>query len=263
MSQRVQSLSLESLITAADEPNRIITVNASAGKSGKDVVIKYTSTKVVGNGSFGVVFAAKTLRELILPCNVRRIAHARHSGERRVWGRHRGTGDSNQEGLAGQAVQGGIRASSSTCPADPGSAKNRELQIMRLVGHPNVVDLKAYFYSNGDKVGRSIKSTHCHAEQLAPQKDEVFLNLVLEYVPETVFKASKHYSKLKQQMPWLQIKLYMYQVGDLALSPVPSPCDLPTSVKSSYIPSIGYLTDLDPAGPSLSRLHSFRWDMPS
>lgn len=24
---------------------------------------------------------------------------------------------------------------------------------MRLVSHPNVVDLKAFFYSNGDKVG--------------------------------------------------------------------------------------------------------------
>ena len=31
-------------------------------------------------------------------------------------------------------------------------AQNRELQIMRLVAHPNVVDLKAFFYSNGDKV---------------------------------------------------------------------------------------------------------------
>lgn len=30
--------------------------------------------------------------------------------------------------------------------------QNRELQIMRLVAHPNVVDLKAFFYSNGDKV---------------------------------------------------------------------------------------------------------------
>lgn len=32
------------------------------------------------------------------------------------------------------------------------AAQNRELQIMRLVKHPNVVDLKAFFYSNGDKV---------------------------------------------------------------------------------------------------------------
>jgi glycogen synthase kinase 3 beta len=66
---------------------------------------------------------------------------------------------------------------------------------MRLVSHPNVVDLKAFFYSNGDK------------------KDEVYLNLVLEFVPETVYRASRHYSKLKQMMPMLQVKLYMYQVG--------------------------------------------------
>jgi serine/threonine protein kinase len=38
------------------------------------------------------------------------------------------------------------------------------------------------------------------------------LNLVLEYVPETVYRASRHYTKLKQPMPMLQIKLYMYQL---------------------------------------------------
>ncbi|KAK6966396.1 kinase domain-containing protein [Favolaschia claudopus] len=60
--------------------------------------------------------------------------------------------------------------------------KNRELQIMRLVSHPNVVDLEAFFYINGEKPA---------------QKDEVYLNLVLEYVPETVYRASRHYAKLK------------------------------------------------------------------
>jgi len=34
----------------------------------------------------------------------------------------------------------------------------------------------------------------------------------LEYVPETVYRASRHYAKLKQPMPMLQIKLYMYQL---------------------------------------------------
>lgn len=60
---------------------------------------------------------------------------------------------------------------------------------MRLVSHPNVVALKAFFYSNGDK------------------KDEVFLNLVLEFVPETVYRASRHYTKLKQPMPMLYVKV--------------------------------------------------------
>ena len=29
---------------------------------------------------------------------------------------------------------------------------------MRLVSHPNVVDLKAFFYSNGEKVGKIVVS---------------------------------------------------------------------------------------------------------
>lgn len=40
----------------------------------------------------------------------------------------------------------------------------------------------------------------------------MYLNLVLEYVPETVYRASRHYVKLKQPMPMLQVKLYMYQL---------------------------------------------------
>lgn len=74
------------------------------------------------------------------------------------------------------------------------SFKNRELQIMRTVHHPNVVALKYYFYTNGEK------------------KDEVYLNLILEFVPETIYKACRHYAKLKQPMPSLLIKLYMYQM---------------------------------------------------
>lgn len=46
----------------------------------------------------------------------------------------------------------------------------------------------------------------------------MFLNLVLEYVPETVYRASRHYAKLKQVMPMLQVKLYMYQVSLGAIS---------------------------------------------
>lgn len=83
---------------------------------------------------------------------------------------------------------------------------------MRLVSHPNVVDLKAFFYTNGEKVRRvSLEIT-----RLTRQKDELYLNLVLEFVPETVYRASRHYSKLKQVMPMLQVKLYMYQVSPLA-----------------------------------------------
>jgi len=135
------------------DPTRIIKVVASDGKSGEQKEISYTNCKVIGNGSFGVVFAARLLN---VPKDDEEIAIKKVLQDKRF--------------------------------------KNRELQIMRLVSHPNVVDLKSFFYSNGDK------------------KDEVYLNLVLEYVPETVYRASRHYVKLKQPMPTLQVKLYMYQL---------------------------------------------------
>lgn len=79
-------------------------------------------------------------------------------------------------------------------------AQNRELQIMRLVEHRNICSLKAYFYSNGDK------------------KDEVFLNLTLEYIPETIYRASRHYAKIKQTMPMLYIKV-RWAISVLRVSP--------------------------------------------
>lgn len=71
--------------------------------------------------------------------------------------------------------------------------KNRELQIMKMQSHPNVVQLKHYFYTTSDK-------------------DEVYLNLVLEFVPDTVYRISKHYFKAGQRMPLLLVKLYTYQL---------------------------------------------------
>lgn len=71
--------------------------------------------------------------------------------------------------------------------------KNRELQIMKMMDHCNVVQLQHCFYTT-------------------TEKDEVFLNLVLEFVPETVYRIGKHYSKNGQRMPTLFVKLYVYQV---------------------------------------------------
>ncbi|KAJ9552380.1 hypothetical protein OSB04_016425 [Centaurea solstitialis] len=48
--------------------------------------------------------------------------------------------------------------------------KNRELQIMQMLDHPNVVALKHSFFSTTDK-------------------DELYLNLVLDFVPETICRA--------------------------------------------------------------------------
>lgn len=71
--------------------------------------------------------------------------------------------------------------------------KNRELQIMHLLDHPNVVRLKHCFFSTTDK-------------------NELYLNLVLEYVPETVYQVIRHYHKMHQRMPLTYVKVYFYQV---------------------------------------------------
>ncbi|ANZ73548.1 BA75_00688T0 [Komagataella pastoris] len=70
--------------------------------------------------------------------------------------------------------------------------KNRELQIMKLLRHQNVVSMKYYFYDT-------------------EEKDE-YLNLILEYIPETLYKSSSYYLQSKRVMPELEIKLYSYQL---------------------------------------------------
>ncbi|KAL2888592.1 cmgc/gsk protein kinase [Ceratocystis lukuohia] len=121
------------------------------GVTGETRELQYTQCKIVGNGSFGVVFQTKLT------------------------------------------------------PSGEDAAIKRVLQDKRfklpthLIGfllfrHPNIVQLKAFFFSNGER------------------KDEVFLNLVQEFVPETVYRASRFFTKMKSTMPILEIKLYTYQL---------------------------------------------------
>jgi len=128
-----------------------MTVIASPGQGpDRSTEVSYTDTKVIGNGSFGVVYQAKL-------CD---------------------TG----EMVAIKKVLQDKRF------------KNRELQIMRRLDHCNIVSLLYFFYTSGEK------------------KDEIYLNLVLEYIPETVYKVARQYSKQKQTIPVIFIKLYMYQL---------------------------------------------------
>ena len=55
--------------------------------------------------------------------------------------------------------------------------KNRELHIMKQLRsepHPNVIQLQHQFYSSGER-----------------SDDEVYLNLVLEYMPDTVYGVAR------------------------------------------------------------------------
>jgi len=138
-------------IRFGEDSARVETVTANDGATGEAREISYAHCRVIGNGSFGVVFQAR-----LVP--------------------------SNDEVAIKKVLQ-------------DKRFKNRELQIMRSVRHPNIVNLRAFFYSQSDT-----------------RRDEVYLNLVLEFVPETVYRSCRNYTKAKQSMPILAVRLYMYQI---------------------------------------------------
>jgi len=73
--------------------------------------------------------------------------------------------------------------------------KNRELSILKGLKHPNCCYLYDYFYTTA-----------------SDNPEEEYLNLIMEYMPETLYKELKTYTKAKKQMPVLLIKLYAYQI---------------------------------------------------
>ena len=54
--------------------------------------------------------------------------------------------------------------------------------------------MRQSFYTNGDK------------------PDEVYLNVVMDYIQDTAYRVMKNYLKMKQMVPNLIVKLYSYQL---------------------------------------------------
>ncbi|XP_048483105.1 glycogen synthase kinase-3 beta isoform X6 [Plutella xylostella] len=151
--------------------SKVTTVVATPGQGpDRPQEVSYADMKLIGNGSFGVVYQAKL-------CDTGEL-------------------------IAIKKVLQDKRF------------KNRELQIMRRLEHCNIVKLKYFFYSSGEKaaVPATVSSMLNAMQSLEVAKDEVYLNLVLEYIPETVYKVARHYSKDEQTIPISFIKLYMYQL---------------------------------------------------
>lgn len=119
----------------------------SRGKTGN---FTYNADKVIGNGTFGVVYQA-TVAETGETVAIKKVFQDKRY-------------------------------------------KNRELQIMKELRHPNVVGLRHAFYTTGDK------------------PDELYLNVVMEFMPEGLYRVIKHYARMKQAMPALLVKLYSYQI---------------------------------------------------
>ena len=81
---------------------------------------------------------------------------------------------------------------------------------MKTLRHQNVVLLKHCFFSNNEKDELCVCAVHCAHCSLSYTFGR-YLNLVMEYVPETIYRVVKHYNKTKRPIPMLYIKLYMYQ----------------------------------------------------
>ena len=73
--------------------------------------------------------------------------------------------------------------------------RNRELSTLQELNHPNCIILYDYFKSNA-----------------ADNQEDEYLNLIMDYMPETLSKELHSYSNRKQAMPLLVIKLYAYQL---------------------------------------------------
>ena len=73
--------------------------------------------------------------------------------------------------------------------------KNRELSILKELKHINCCYLYDYFYTRA-----------------SDNPNEEYLNLIMEYMPETLYKELKSYTKQKKSMPLLLIKVYAYQI---------------------------------------------------
>ncbi|CAG0912296.1 unnamed protein product [Notodromas monacha] len=135
-------------ISSGRDGSRVTTVVATPGQGSCDRPqdVSYTDTKVIGNGSFGVVYQAKLCE----------------SGE--------------------------------------------------LVAIKKVLQDKRFKRGQGSYLFSVDVVRGIPQYDFDFQKDEVFLNLVLEYIPETVYRVARHHSKNKQTIAISFIKLYMYQL---------------------------------------------------
>ncbi|EGR33395.1 hypothetical protein IMG5_054600 [Ichthyophthirius multifiliis] len=72
--------------------------------------------------------------------------------------------------------------------------KNREAEIIKILNHQNIIKLRYSFLTKDD------------------EKDDTYLNLVMDFIPETLSKLIRNYKKQQKQLPDLHIKIYAYQM---------------------------------------------------
>ncbi|KAL7981037.1 hypothetical protein Chor_005271 [Crotalus horridus] len=133
--------------------SKVTTVVATPGQGpDRPQEVSYSDIKVIGNGSFGVVYQAR------LADSGELVAIKKVLQDKRF--------------------------------------KNRELQIMRKLDHCNIVRLRYFFYSSGEKALHEPNGYVCQSSPM-----------ILDYVPETVYRVARHFTKAKQTIPVIYVKV--------------------------------------------------------
>uniref|UniRef100_A0A7S1LDQ5 Protein kinase domain-containing protein n=1 Tax=Neobodo designis TaxID=312471 RepID=A0A7S1LDQ5_NEODS len=122
----------------------------SPSAAAQPTTISYSAERVIGHGSFGVVFLARVVETDEI------VAIKKSLQDKRF--------------------------------------RNRELQILRKLDHPNIVAMKHCFYSNGDK------------------PDDLYLNVVMEFVPDNVHRFTRMFAKQCEYVPVIYVKVFLYQL---------------------------------------------------
>ncbi len=78
--------------------------------------------------------------------------------------------------------------------------KNRELLVIKELGpHPNIVKLLHEYFTAERK-----------DQDKFSEQDQLYLNLVMEYIPWTLMRARDHFSKVEQAIPPILVKVYAF-----------------------------------------------------
>lgn len=130
----------------AGEPKESLRVSKD-----KDETSKYNWVKIIGQGTFGVVYKAESIDD-------RKIVAIKKVFQ------------------------------------DP-KYSNREFKIVINLDHPNCIKVHKYFFTANEE-----------------KPDEKYLNLVMDYIPDTLYKILRFYYKKNMEFPNPLCKIYSYQM---------------------------------------------------
>merc|ERR1739838_755245 len=109
---------------------------------------------------------------------------------------------------------------------------NRELETLKLLKHPNTTRLAFYYYThNGTDEEDNSKKGPSESDSLGKdrekdnygrrgtirklgnnkQNDDKYLNLLLEYMPETLYRYTRRFVKSGTLPPRIEQKIIMWQ----------------------------------------------------